>query len=163
MTVSHIENINFEFKNPSAPTDKTFVSLRTSGRLLYESRKQLSGLIAILLLLAGSLSSAQNSANGLIYHGRVLKPNGDAMEDNNVRFEVRIYGREALPVAKRCLLYQEEHTGISMVGSKGSFEPSLEILRKLLIIPEALSDAMRILVASRRIRSTSILFSSIIF
>lgn len=79
-------------------------------------------LLTIFLLCGALTANAQDSANGLVYHGRVLKPNGDALEDANVNFTVRVYGSEALPTPKRCLLYEETHSGVNMTGTLGTFE-----------------------------------------
>lgn len=63
--------------------------------------------------------------NGFIYHGRILKPDGTPVVSSAVDFTISIYGREAFPVAKRCLLYQEKHSGIDMSNSQGTFELSI--------------------------------------
>lgn len=63
--------------------------------------------------------------NGFIYHGRILKPDNLPVVSSSVDFTISIYGREAFPVAKRCLLYQEKHSGIDMSNSQGTFELSI--------------------------------------
>lgn len=60
--------------------------------------------------------------NGFIYHGRILKPDSTPLVSSSVRFEIRLYGKESFPVAKRCLLYSEEHNNVSMTNSQGVFE-----------------------------------------
>ena len=116
-------------------SDKTFVGLLKVERLYYTSKIRI-WIVAITVMVIGSLSFAQNSANGLIYHGRVLKPNGDPLEGGSVNFEVRIYASESVPVAKRCLIYQEEHTAVNMAGSNGAFELKIGEGTRLFAPPE---------------------------
>jgi len=57
---------------------------------------------------------------GLTYHGRILKPDGTALEASNVQFTIQIRS----PGSESCLLYQETRT-IDMSGSTGVFSLSV--------------------------------------
>lgn len=77
-------------------------------------------LITSLLMMASAFAQS-SSSNGLVYHGRILKPGGAALEESGVRFVISIYGRN-LAQNKRCLLFQEEQNNVNMSGSLGAFE-----------------------------------------
>lgn len=68
--------------------------------------------ILSLLLVAQTASAGM----GLTYHGRILKPDGSALEATSVQFTLQIRS----PGSEACLLYQESQT-IDMSGSGGAF------------------------------------------
>lgn len=71
--------------------------------------------ILTLLLTANAFAGT-----GLTYHGRILKPDGSALESPAVQFTLQIRS----PGNESCLLYQETQV-IDMSGSSGAF--SLEV------------------------------------
>ena len=89
--------------------------------------------ILVLLIATGlsavSLFAFAGSNNGLVYHGRILKPDGTPLEDSAVTYTLKIYGRSGKYFdgaglqlgAERCLLYQETHVK-NMSTSMGAFE-----------------------------------------
>ncbi|MBS1970490.1 MAG: tail fiber domain-containing protein [Bdellovibrionales bacterium] len=80
--------------------------------------KRLWDVCSILSLLL--LASHAWAGTGLTYHGRILKPDGSALEGPAVQFTLQIRS----PGNESCLLYQETQT-INMSDSGGAF--SLEI------------------------------------
>jgi hypothetical protein len=86
------------------------------------------GFLKLICTLAVAISisanaQAQSSANALVYHGRVLKPDGSALQDSAVTFNVKIYARN-LAQSKRCLIYEENQTK-NLSSSLGAFELNL--------------------------------------
>ncbi len=65
----------------------------------------------ILLLTPHSLATPSS----FVFQGQIVKPNGDALEENNVSFLVQV-----LSSMDHCLLY-EESFNLNMIGSKGVF------------------------------------------
>ncbi|MEK7357430.1 MAG: hypothetical protein AAB250_13340, partial [Bdellovibrionota bacterium] len=70
-------------------------------------------IIFALVMLCAQLA---HSASGVTYQGRILKPNGDALEGSNVQFRVQV----RTPGNENCLMF-EEVLQLNMVGSKGLF------------------------------------------
>ncbi len=70
-------------------------------------------LVACVLLASFTVAQA---ATGLTYHGRILKPGGQPLDDNNVFFHIQIRS----PGTENCLLYDEQQT-LDMTGSNGIF------------------------------------------
>ncbi len=81
-----------------------------------------------ILFLFSQISFAGTN-NGIVYHGRIVAPDGEPINSGTASFSMQVYGRStrywdgsALQTGNtRCLLYQESHTK-SMVGSLGAFE-----------------------------------------
>jgi len=73
-------------------------------------------LLSLILLAPTGMAAG----TGLTYHGRIVKPDGNALESSAVQFTIQIRS----PGAEACLLYQESQT-IDMQDSGGAF--SLEI------------------------------------
>ena len=70
--------------------------------------------IFIAVMVSSSFALAVNS--GVTMQGRIIKPNGDALEDPNVRFRIQI----RTPGSENCLMY-EEAQALNMTSSKGVF------------------------------------------
>lgn len=81
-------------------------------------RRYTQYVFGIIALLLSQTSFA--AGTGLTYHGRIMKPDGSALESSSVQFTIQIRS----PGSEACLLYQETQT-IDMSGSGGAF--SLEI------------------------------------
>ncbi len=60
------------------------------------------------------------SNQNLVYQGRVIRPDGNAIDSGSVTFSLNVYS----PSATHCLLYSETQT-VSMNGSKGFFSLNL--------------------------------------
>lgn len=75
------------------------------------------------LIFAGTLSFSSSLASeapsGLVYQGRIMKPDNSPLEAVSVLFDIEVYSPDGA-----CLLFEETHT-ISMVGSGGSFALTL--------------------------------------
>ncbi len=75
------------------------------------------------LNLAGTLSFstslASEAPSGLVYQGRIMKPDNSPLETASVLFDIEVYSPDGA-----CLLFEETHT-ISMMGSGGSFSLTL--------------------------------------
>jgi hypothetical protein len=67
----------------------------------------------LIFLWAQCLFSAPGS---FVYQGQIIKPNGHALDANNVQFTVEIIS----PGAEQCILFRERHN-VNMVGSNGIF------------------------------------------
>jgi hypothetical protein len=86
-------------------------------------------LFAFLFLFLFTSQSFAGSNNGLVYHGRIVAPDGSAVNSGTASFSLQVYGRStrywdgsALQTGNtRCLLYQETHSK-NMSGSLGAFE-----------------------------------------
>ncbi len=76
--------------------------------------------VAIALISWLLFPSLALSKPGVTYHGRILKPNGSALESSQVRFKLQIRS----PGAENCLLYEEEQTK-NLAGSGGVFSITL--------------------------------------
>jgi hypothetical protein len=80
----------------------------------------------VLFFVSGATAG---SNNGLVYHGRIVAPNGAAVNSGTAIFSLQVYGSStrywdgsALQTGNtRCLLYQETHSK-NMSGSLGAFE-----------------------------------------
>ncbi|MES2855638.1 MAG: hypothetical protein V4692_07235, partial [Bdellovibrionota bacterium] len=59
--------------------------------------------IAIVVAIATSFSNSAFAATGITYQGRIIKPNGDALDGSNVQFRVQI----RTPGNENCLMYEE--------------------------------------------------------
>lgn len=70
------------------------------------------GILSLLFVA----QTAMAAGTGLTYHGRILKPDGNALEGSAVQFTLQIRS----PGSEACLLYQETQT-IDMSGSGGAF------------------------------------------
>ncbi|WP_413288350.1 tail fiber domain-containing protein [Bdellovibrio sp. HCB337] len=81
-----------------------------------KTQQYVSGVFLSLLISASTASAGI----GLTYHGRIMKPDGSALESASVQFTVQIRS----PGNESCLLYQESQN-IDMSGSAGVF--SLEL------------------------------------
>jgi hypothetical protein len=68
---------------------------------------------------AGS-AEAQTSPQSITLKGRVMKPDGNPLEDASVQFTVQILS----PNSEECVLYEEKHT-IGMANTSGLFALSL--------------------------------------
>lgn len=79
--------------------------------------------LLVALNLAGTLSFstsfASEAPSGLLYQGRIMKPDNSPLETASVLFDIEVYSPDGT-----CLLFEETHT-ISMVGSSGSFALTL--------------------------------------
>lgn len=64
-------------------------------------------------------SRATEAPGGVIYQGRIIKPDATPLEASNVLFTVGIYSADGV-----CLLYEETHT-LNMTGTSGSFALTL--------------------------------------
>ncbi|MBK9037890.1 MAG: tail fiber domain-containing protein [Bdellovibrionales bacterium] len=77
----------------------------------------------VALNFAGTLifstSLASEAPSGLVYQGRIMKPDNSPLEAVSVLFDIEVYSPDGA-----CLLFEETHT-ISMVGSGGSFSLTL--------------------------------------
>ena len=69
----------------------------------------------IALMLLSSLS-VYASASGITYHGRILNPDGSAVTDSAVQFQMSIYS----PNSPSCLMYQEVQTK-NLSSTSGAF------------------------------------------
>lgn len=77
-------------------------------------------LISHLVGLMGFSSSlASEAPSGLVYQGRIMKPDSSPLESASVLFDIEVYSPDGA-----CLLYEETHT-INMTGSAGSFALTL--------------------------------------
>ncbi|MEK7356145.1 MAG: hypothetical protein AAB250_06825, partial [Bdellovibrionota bacterium] len=56
------------------------------------------------------------STAGITYQGRILKPDGEALEGSSVQFRIQVRS----PLPENCLMY-EEVQGLDMRNSKGIF------------------------------------------
>ncbi|HVK61656.1 MAG TPA: hypothetical protein VM432_08905, partial [Bdellovibrionales bacterium] len=74
----------------------------------------LSVCLGVSLVCGWSVSIA---STGITYQGRIIKPNGEALEGRSVRFKMSIYS----PISSNCLLYQETQAAIDMRDSNGLF------------------------------------------
>ncbi|MBK8200855.1 MAG: hypothetical protein IPK68_00510 [Bdellovibrionales bacterium] len=75
-----------------------------------------------ILIFAGILgfgssqvSFASEAPSGLVYQGRIMKPDSNPLEAVSVTFDVSVFSQDGI-----CLLYEETHT-INMTSSGGSF------------------------------------------
>ncbi|MBK7842832.1 MAG: tail fiber domain-containing protein [Bdellovibrionales bacterium] len=77
----------------------------------------------IALNLAGTLSFstslASEAPSGLVYQGRIMKPDNSPLEAVSVLFDIEVYSPDGA-----CLLFEETHT-INMASSGGSFALTL--------------------------------------
>ncbi len=73
----------------------------------------------LLLMLTAALflfSDVALAATGLTYHGRITKPDGNALEGASVSFNIQVRS----PNADNCLIYEENQV-LDMTGTKGLF------------------------------------------
>jgi hypothetical protein len=77
----------------------------------------------IALSLAGTVnfssSVASEAPSGLVYQGRIMKPDNSPLEAVSVLFDIEVYSPDGA-----CLLFEETHT-INMASSGGSFALTL--------------------------------------
>ncbi len=86
-------------------------------------------LLGVALSFFVSAQALAGTNNGLVYHGRIVAPNGSAVNSGTASFNLQVYGSStrywdgsALQTGNtRCLLYQETHSK-NMSGSLGAFE-----------------------------------------
>lgn len=71
--------------------------------------------MAVILLLFSDLAGATPTT--LNYQGRILRPDGTALEYNNVSFAFEITNASG-----SCVFYREQRDGVNMQGSKGVFD-----------------------------------------
>ncbi|MEK7356998.1 MAG: hypothetical protein AAB250_11150, partial [Bdellovibrionota bacterium] len=76
-------------------------------------------IVSAFLTLAISLPVAATTS-GITYQGRILKPNGDALEGSNVQFRIQI----RTPQNEDCLMY-EEVKALDMRNSRGIFSVTI--------------------------------------
>ncbi len=74
----------------------------------------------LILLLFVIIGEQALSASGITYHGRLLKPDGDAVVASNVQFRLQI----RTPGVEDCLLYEEIQTH-NLSAANGMFAISL--------------------------------------
>jgi peptidoglycan hydrolase CwlO-like protein len=72
--------------------------------------------LLIPIIFFGFLVQAQATPGNFVYQGQIIKPNGHALDTNNVQFTVEIIS----PGAEQCILFRERHN-VNMVGSNGIF------------------------------------------
>lgn len=100
---------------------------------LTPSRHFLLVVLSIMMLLGASTASFAGSNNGLVYHGRILSPDGTSLNSGATTFTVEIRGTSnykydgslgtpaAVPGTDICVLYRETHSK-DMTNSLGLFE-----------------------------------------
>src|SRR6185312_2203960 len=88
--------------------------------------KKLMKAIVLFLFIFSFPLIASSSNGGLVYVGRIVKPDGTALTDSTVQFLIQVYGNSTLhgdgsAGADHCLLYQETQT-LDMTNSAGDFK-----------------------------------------
>ncbi|MEK7356827.1 MAG: hypothetical protein AAB250_10280, partial [Bdellovibrionota bacterium] len=72
--------------------------------------------IAFAIVVASPTPGHAAATAGITYQGRIIKPNGDALDGSNVQFRIQI----RTPGNENCLMY-EEVQALDMSSSKGVF------------------------------------------
>ena len=76
---------------------------------------------SILLLVLVFFTFSAHSGPGITYHGRILKPDGSALENSSVQFLIQVRS----PGSENCLMYEETQTK-NMTSSQGIFALTLD-------------------------------------
>lgn len=79
--------------------------------------KRLFQIFYIVLFFSGGAFAVPTSFN---YQGRILKPNGEPLQYNNVSFLFQVVSPNGA-----CVIFQEQASGINMVNSGGVFDLSI--------------------------------------